>query len=287
MLEQKLDTVVLDKLNLPIREINLDKWKNFLNKVEKPVDEVAIGLVGKYTELPDAYKSIVESFIHAGSAHSTKVNLQYIDSTKITHENVADKLKGLNGILVAPGFGDRGVEGKITAVQYARENKIPFFGICLGMQCCVIEFARNVLGLKDATSTEFVYDTKHPVISLMDEQKEITNMGGTMRLGAYPCTVSEDSQAYAAYGSTNVSERHRHRYELNNHYLDQFVKAGLIPTGINPQSSLVEIVEIKDHPWFVGVQFHPEYKSTVVNPHPLFVAFVEAALKDKQTRKQA
>ena len=276
MLNQKLDLVVLDKLRLPDNgEPDLKAWIEFVEKVKHPQKKVNIALVGKYTELPDAYKSIVESFIHAGAA---KVKLQYVNSEKITKENIAAQLKGMCGILVAPGFGHRGIEGKIEAVRYAREQKIPFFGICLGMQCSVIEFARNVLGYADANSTE-MDSTTHPVIDLMEEQKGVTEKGGTMRLGGYPCALQKGTKVYAAYGKAEIVERHRHRYEFNNDYLDEFVQAGLKPVGVNPDTNLVEIVELENHPWFIGVQYHPEYKSTALHPHPLFVSFVKAAEK--------
>lgn len=277
MLQQKLDTVVLDKLQLPSDgEPDLKAWIEFVEKVKHPQKKISIALVGKYTELPDTYKSIAESFIHAGAANHTKVKLQYINSEKLTPENIANQLKGMCGILIAPGFGHRGVEGKILAVEYARINKIPFFGICLGMQCCVIEFARHVLHYEDANSTE-MGSTTHPVIDLMEEQKGITEKGGTMRLGGYPCTLQKGSKAYAAYGKREIVERHRHRYELNNDYLEEFTRAGLKPVGINPETNLVEAVELEGHPWFIGVQYHPEYKSTALHPHPLFVSFVKAA----------
>ncbi len=279
MLNQKLDLVVLDKLRLPDNgEPDLKAWIEFVEKVKHPQKKVNIALVGKYTELPDAYKSIVESFIHAGAANHTKVKLQYVNSEKITKENIAAQLKGMCGILVAPGFGHRGIEGKIEAVRYAREQKIPFFGICLGMQCSVIEFARNVLGYADANSTE-LDRTTHPVIDLMEEQKGVTEKGGTMRLGGYPCALQKGTKVYAAYGKAEIVERHRHRYEFNNDYLDEFVQAGLKPVGVNPDTNLVEIVELENHPWFIGVQYHPEYKSTALHPHPLFVSFVKAAEK--------
>ncbi|MDD3108296.1 MAG: CTP synthase [Alistipes sp.] len=277
MLRQKLDSVILNKLQLSAEgEPDLQAWIEFVEKVKHPAKQVNIALVGKYTELPDAYKSIVESFIHAGAANHTKVKLQYVNSEKITHENISTLLQGMCGILVAPGFGHRGVEGKIIAVEYARTQKIPFLGICLGMQCCVIEFARNVLGYADANSTEMA-STTHPVIDLMEEQKGVTEKGGTMRLGGYPCVLQKGSKAYDAYGKSEIVERHRHRYEFNNDFLDDFVRAGLRPVGINPDTNLVEVVEMEDHPWFIGVQYHPEYKSTVLHPHPLFVAFVKAA----------
>ena len=284
MLAQQLDVVAMQKLHLPIREINLDKWKVFLERVKNPKKKVTIGLVGKYTELPDAYKSISEAFIHAGASNDARVNLKYIDSTKITPENLED-LKDLKGILVAPGFGDRGIEGKITAIKYARENNIPFLGICLGMQCSVIEYSRNVLGLKDAISSEFDSPSKNCVIDLMNEQKEITNMGGTMRLGSYDCKLTKGSKVYEAYGKENISERHRHRYEFNSEYRDALEKKGMTAVGINPISELVEVVEVPSHRWFVGVQYHPEYKSTAVNPHPLFVAFVKASLEYDKDNK--
>ncbi len=277
MLHQKLDTVVLNKLQLPSDgEPDLKAWIEFVEKVKHPQKKINIALVGKYTELPDTYKSIAESFIHAGAANHTKVKLQYINSEKLTPENIATQLKGMCGILIAPGFGHRGVEGKILAVEYARVNKIPFLGICLGMQCCVIEFARHVLHYEDANSTE-MGSTTHPVIDLMEEQKGITEKGGTMRLGGYPCVLQKGSKAYAAYGKREIVERHRHRYELNNDYLEEFARAGLKPVGINPETNLVEVVELDGHPWFIGVQYHPEYKSTALHPHPLFVSFVKAA----------
>ena len=283
MLNQKLDIVALDKLQLPHEgEPDLAQWIEFVDKVKHPNNLVHIALVGKYTELPDAYKSIVESFVHAGAANHTKVKLHYVNSEKITPENIAAQLKGMCGILVAPGFGHRGIEGKITAVKYARENGIPFFGICLGMQCAVVEFARHTLGYADANSTE-MENTTHPVIDLMEEQKGVTEKGGTMRLGGYPCTLTKGSKAAKAYGKTQIIERHRHRYEFNNDYLDEFTKAGLKPVGINPDTNLVEVVELENHPWFIGVQYHPEYKSTVQNPHPLFVSFVKAATDYCQT----
>lgn len=285
MLREQLDKTVLAKLKLSTKnEPNLDLWKTFLGRLKNPTDEINIGLVGKYVELPDAYKSIIEAFIHAGSSNETKVKVKYIAAESITTENVSDKLKGLDGVLVAPGFGERGMEGKINSIQYVRENKIPFFGICLGMQCAVIEFGRNVLGLKGANSFEMDENTPHPVINLMEEQKNIKNMGGTMRLGAYDCEIKKGTKAYAIYGKSKITERHRHRYEFNNEYLKDYEQAGMIASGINPQTGLVEIVELKDHPFFVAGQFHPELKSTVVNPHPLFVSFVAAALAYKKSK---
>ena len=281
MYEQHLDTVVLQRLGLTVddTEPDLTVWRGFVDKIKNPKHTVNIALVGKYTELPDAYKSISESFIHAGAMNDCKVKLHYVNSEKITRENVAETLAGMSGILVAPGFGNRGIEGKIETVRYARENKIPFFGICLGMQCAVIEFARNVLGLENANSSEMESATKYPVIDLMEDQKGVTAKGGTMRLGGYACTLAEDSHAAAAYGTTNIIERHRHRYEFNSDYREMFEHAGMKAVGVNPDTNLVEVVEIADHPWFVGTQYHPEYKSTVERPAPLFVAFVAEAMK--------
>ncbi len=279
MQAEELDTVVLEKLGLSKKQApKLENWKAFLDRLKNPQHTVKIGLVGKYVELKDAYKSISEAFIHAGVANETKVELSWIHSESFTEENAAQALQGLDGILVAPGFGSRGIDGKIAAVQYARTNNIPFLGICLGMQIAVIEFARNVLGLSDAHSTEMSEQTKAPVISMMEEQKLISNMGGTMRLGAYKCELKPNSNAAKAYQTINITERHRHRYEFNNDYLEQYEAQGMIATGKNPETGLVEVVEIPNHPWFVGVQFHPEYKSTVDAPHPLFVGFVKAAL---------
>jgi len=282
MEKEKLDQVVLQKLGLPFdKEVEMSKWKEFVHKLYNPKKEVSIGLVGKYIELKDSYKSIAEGFIHAGVANDCKVNLQWIHSENLNEANVKEKLAGLSGILVAPGFGHRGIDGKIAAIRFARENNVPFFGICLGMQCAVIEFARNVLGLAGAHSTEMDAATPHPVIDLLEAQKKVTHKGGTMRLGAYPCVISEGSAAADIYKKPTIYERHRHRYEFNNEYLRDFEQKGMIATGINPEGGLVEIVEIKSHPFFIGVQFHPEYKSTVENPHPLFVGFVNAALKVK------
>ena len=248
------------------------------------VEEVKIGLIGKYVELPDAYKSIAEAFIHAGAVNECKVDLKWISSETIDKENCHSVLGKLDGILVAPGFGERGIPGKIEAARYARENLVPFFGICLGMQCAVIEFARNVLNIKKASSTEVEEKTKEPVIDLMEEQKKVTDMGGTMRLGAYPCQLQKGSRAHGVYGKLKISERHRHRYEFNNKYLKKMEAAGLKASGINPETGLVEVVELEHHPWFIGTQYHPELKSTVLNPHPLFLKFVEAALDNKKLR---
>ena len=280
MHDQHLDEVVLQKLDLPAdKEPDMTAWNALVDKIKHPSKKIEIALVGKYTELPDAYKSICESFVHAGAVNDCKVKLRYVNSEKITPETVAEKLGKMSGILVAPGFGNRGIEGKIVAVRYARENNIPFLGICLGMQCAVIEFARHVMGLSDANSSEMEQATAHPVIDLMEEQKGVTAKGGTMRLGAYPCALKKGSKVAAAYGKLNISERHRHRYEFNNDYLEQFEAAGMQAVGINPDTGLVEVVEVANHPWFVGTQYHPEYKSTVLKPSPLFVAFVGAALK--------
>ncbi len=278
MHEQHLDEVVLDKLNLHSeQEPDMEAWKRFVERVKHPAKKIDIALVGKYTELPDAYKSISESFIHAGAVNDCKVKLHYVNSEKVTMENAAELMGDMAGILVAPGFGNRGIEGKINAVRFARENNIPFLGICLGMQCAVIEFARNVLGLADANSSE-MEATPHPVIDLMEEQKGVTAKGGTMRLGAYPCHLREGSKVAEAYGSTSISERHRHRYEFNSDYVAQFEAAGMQTVGVNPETNLVEVVEVDNHPWFVGTQYHPEYRSTVEAPSPLFVGFVKAAL---------
>jgi CTP synthase len=280
MLEEQLDQTVLRKLELPIsEEPPLTEWREFLKRLKNPKHSIRIGLVGKYVELPDAYKSISESFIHSGAMNECEVDVVYIHSEDITNENVNEKLTGLKGILVAPGFGSRGIEGKILTAKYARENNIPFFGICLGMQCAVIEFARNVLHLDGAHSTEFNHKTRYPVIDLMEEQKSVIDKGGTMRLGGYKCTITKDSLAYKIYGKTDIIERHRHRYEFNDRFYDDFKNNGMVPSGTNPESNLVEIIEIPDHKWFIGVQFHPEYSSTVVNPHPLFVNFIKACIE--------
>jgi CTP synthase len=279
MLEQGLDRTVLKKMSLPVeKEPSLSEWREFLKKLKNPRHFIKVGLIGKYVELPDAYKSIAESFIHSGAMNECEVEVEYIHSEDITENNVEERLKNLNGIIVAPGFGSRGIEGKLLTVQYARENNLPFLGICLGMQCAVIEFARNVLGMDGANSTEMNHKTRYPVIDLMEEQKSVIDKGGTMRLGGYKCIISKKSRAYDAYGRTEVVERHRHRYEFNDKYFDDFKNKGMIPVGINPESNLVEIMEIPGHKWFVGVQFHPEYSSTVINPHPLFVHFVRACI---------
>ncbi|WP_353182795.1 CTP synthase [Parapedobacter lycopersici] len=287
MLKEQLDKTVLTKLKLSTKnDPDLASWKAFLGKLKNPTEEITIGLVGKYVELPDAYKSINEAFIHAGAVNECKVRVKSIAAESINPDNVAEKLKKLSGVLVAPGFGERGLDGKLVAIRYIRENHIPFFGICLGMQCAVIEFGRNVMGLKNANSYEMDQQTKHPVIALMEAQKKVTDMGGTMRLGAYDCEIKKGTKAAAIYGKAKISERHRHRYEFNNKYLDQYEKAGMIASGINPENNLVEIVELKDHPFFVAGQFHPELKSTVANPHPLFVSFVAASLAYHKEKKQ-
>ncbi|HTH57389.1 MAG TPA: CTP synthase [Cyclobacteriaceae bacterium] len=282
MKKEKLDERVLSKLKMTSKhEPELEQWKAFLGKLKNPVNEVTIGLVGKYVSLPDAYKSIAEAFNHAGSQNDCKVNVKWISSEDINKETVKETLGGLDGVLVAPGFGERGLEGKIETVRYVREHKIPFLGICLGMQMAVVEFARHVLKL-DASTTELHPKTKHPVIDLMEEQKKITTKGGTMRLGAYTCKLKKGSKVQHVYGDGLIHERHRHRYEFNNKYLDQMEEAGMKAVGINPDSGLVEVIELKDHPWFIGVQYHPELRSTVLNPHPLFVGFVEAAMDQKK-----
>jgi CTP synthase len=288
MQEEELDKVVLDKLNLPYKEEpKLTDWRGFLSKLKNPKHEITIGLIGKYIELKDSYKSIAEAIIHAGASNETQVNVKWIHSEDVNDENAKSILGDLDAVLVAPGFGERGIEGKISTVKFARENKIPFLGICLGMQCAVIEFGRNVLGLTDAHSSEMYPDTPFPVIYLMEDQKDITNKGGTMRLGAYPCKIEKSSNAFNAYQSEDIKERHRHRFEFNNKYLADYEKNGMKATGLNPEKNLVEIVEIENHPWFVGVQFHPEYKSTVTNPHPLFVDFIKASVKIKESELTA
>jgi CTP synthase len=283
MLEEGLDVVALKKLDLPKKAApDLKNWNTFLKRLKNPKHTVNIGLVGKYVEMQDCYKSILEAFIHAGAANETKVNVISLHSEYIDAMNVNEKLGGLDAVLVAPGFGERGIEGKIETVRYVRENKIPFFGICLGMQMSVIEYSRNVLGLSDANSTEMNDTTSNPVVNLMEEQKTVTDKGGTMRLGAWNCDIKAGTLAHKIYGTTSISERHRHRYEFNSAYVSQLEKAGLKASGTNPQTGLVEIVEIEDHPFFIGVQYHPEYKSTVANPHPIFVNFVAAAVQAKK-----
>ncbi|MCF6185351.1 MAG: CTP synthase [Bacteroidales bacterium] len=280
MQKEKLDEVVLSKFNLKIKEApSLKKWRKIVNTIKNADQKVKIALVGKYVELPDAYKSINEALIHAGAHLNLKPEIQFIHSEKLENENISEILASFDGVLVAPGFGHRGIEGKIDAVRFVREHNIPFLGICLGLQCAVIEFARNVLNMKDANSTEMHQNTPFPVIDLMEEQKSVINLGGTMRLGSYDCILSKKSKLYPEYGKTNLKERHRHRYEFNNKYFKKFEDAGMKATGINPDSDLVEIFEIPEHKWFTGVQFHPEYKSTVLNPHPVFISFLNACKK--------
>jgi CTP synthase len=283
MQKEKLDQVVLKKLHMPFEtEPDLDNWKRFITRFKNPKNKVKIALVGKYVELQDAYKSILEALVHSGVSNECVVEVISLHSEEMDDSNAREQLQNVQGIIVAPGFGRRGLGGKIAAIKYARENNVPFFGICLGMQCSVIEFGRNVLGFEDANSSEMDSKTSHAVIDMMEEQKAITNLGGTMRLGAYTCHLKEGSLAHQIYGRTEISERHRHRYEFNNQFLSQYEEAGMIATGTNPASGLVEIVEIPTHPFFIGVQFHPEYKSTVANPHPIFVHFVKAAIKEQQ-----
>jgi len=278
MMREKLDLICLKKLNITqFNEPELARWKEFLDKLKYPKSKVSIGLIGKYIELQDAYKSILEAFVHAGAINECTVEIINIHSEFIIEENAEEKLGLLDGLLVAPGFGNRGIDGKIVAVKYAREHNLPFFGICLGMQMSVIEFGRNVLHLEGAHSTEMEANNPHPVIDLMEVQKQITVKGGTMRLGSYPCSIMEGSLAHSIYGTTLINERHRHRWEFNNAYAKQYESAGFIPSGKNIESDLVEIVELQNHPFFIGVQFHPELKSTVENPHPLFIHFIKAA----------
>ena len=286
MLEEGLDKVVLEKLNLKSTKPDIEQWNQFVHRHKNPKTEVTIGLIGKYVELQDSYKSILEAFIHAGAENEVKVNVESVHSEYINKDNAKLKLGHLDGVLVAPGFGERGIDGKIDAVQYVRENNVPFLGICLGMQMAVIEFARNVLGITDAASTEMDASTNNPVIDLMEEQKNITDKGGTMRLGAWACNLKMGSAVRDIYKAESISERHRHRYEFNGDYKERIEAAGMIATGLNPDTGLVEIIEIPDHPWFIGVQYHPEYKSTVANPHPLFVAFVKASLNHMKKKKK-
>ncbi len=286
MKDEKLDEVVLKKVgvNLDSAPIaDLSNWNDFLYRYKNPEKTMKIGLIGKYVELKDSYKSIAEALDHAGAELKTGIELYWIHSEQINEVNVSEKLGHLDGILVAPGFGSRGIDGKLDAIKYARTNDVPFFGICLGMQCAVVEFARNVLGLTEAHSSEIKEYTLHPVIDLMTEQKTITDMGGTMRLGAYPCDLKEGSKAREIYGVDSVEERHRHRYEFNEAYREQFENSGMIASGINPANGLVEIIEIPEHPYFVATQFHPEYASTVLAPHPLFIAFLDACVNKEIT----
>lgn len=274
---------LLKKLNMEVAKVESDTWTKFVKRIKNPQHEVKIALVGKYVKYPDSYKSIIEAFVHAGSINNCKVKLELIDSEELNAKTVKTKLKKYEGLLIGPGFGSRGIEGKIEAIRYARENSIPYFGICLGMQCAVIEFARNVVGLKNANSSEFVKNNES-VIDLMEEQKEVKEKGGTMRLGAYPCDLKKGSLAHKAYAEDSISERHRHRYELNNAFREQLAAAGMIMSGTSPDDRLVEIIELPGHPWFLGVQFHPELKSRAVTGHPLFISFVKAVLKQKLSK---
>lgn len=282
MQDEGLDSRVIEKLNLPAKNADLVQWKQFVDKIKQPKTDTTIALVGKYVEHHDAYKSIVEALIHGGAVNDSSISIKWIQSDYVNDENVEDMLAGVSGVLVAPGFGDRGIDGKLSAVKYARENDIPFFGICLGMQCAVIEFARNCANMKGANSAEFDESTPYPVIDFMPDQREITEKGGTMRLGQYECKLTEGTNARTAYGEELINERHRHRFELNNELRETLKQNGLIVSGVNPERDLVEIIEIENHPWFVGVQFHPELKSTVNEPHPLFVSFVKASLLYKE-----
>ncbi|HKJ44487.1 MAG TPA: CTP synthase [Balneolales bacterium] len=287
MKEEGLDRRVIDKLDLKAEEPELDSWVDFVKAVLNPSQKIKIALVGKYVEHHDAYKSIYEAFIHSGAVNGCNVEIDWIQSEELTNNNISKKLKGVSGVLVAPGFGERGAEGKVAAVKYARTNKIPFFGICLGMQCAVVEFARNVCGWDNANSTEFDKDSPYPIIDLMPDQRDICDMGGTMRLGLYNCRLKEDSKAHEAYGLEEIKERHRHRYEVNNSLRYKLTEEGMSFTGFNPEKDLVEIIELPNHPWFVGVQFHPELRSTVNRPHPLFVNFVKACLEYAKEKKLA
>ncbi len=282
--KSKLDEIVLNKFNLPLNVLEINTWKNFVQRIKTPKHEVKIALIGKYTKYRDSYKSILEAFVHSGSINNARVNLELIDSETITPENIAEKLEGVEGILVGPGFGNRGIEGKITAIQYVRENKIPYFGICLGMQTAVIEFSRNVCGIADANSGEFDKVGENLVIDLMEEQRNIKAKGGTQRLGAYPCVLKKGTMAAKAYNAIEIEERHRHRYEVNNKFRQILEDNGLILSGLSPDGELVEMIEIKDHPWFVGCQFHPELKSRAVTGHPLFIDFIKTILKIKKEK---
>ena len=279
MQKEGLDRRVIEKLELETGEPELERWINFVERVKHPEHEITIGLIGKYVEHHDAYKSIVEALIHGGAENNCRVNIKWIQSDFLSEENIKSRLEGVSGVLVAPGFGGRGIDGKLAAAKYARTNQIPFFGICLGMQCAVIEFARNICGLEEANSTEFDEATPYPVIDLMPDQRDLENKGGTMRLGKYECRLTEGSKSRQAYDTTLVDERHRHRFELNNNFRDKLAENGIVIAGVNPERDLVEIIELEDHPWFVGVQFHPELRSTVYDPHPLFCAFVNKSLK--------
>ena len=284
LVEHGLDVLICEKLHLNAGPLQMDDYRALIHRIRNPQNEVTIAVVGKYIEQQDAYKSIYESLDHAGFAHSTQINVRRIEAEDLERQGPEILLKGVDGILVPGGFGMRGIEGKIQAIQFARECEIPFFGICLGMQCAVIEFARNVLGLKDANSTEFSNETQHPVICLLEDQKGIRRKGGTMRLGAQPCVITPDTHTAEAYGKGEISERHRHRYEFNPEYRNEFVDAGLMVAGTSPDGGLVEIVELTGHPWFVAVQYHPEFKSQPHNAHPLFRSFIAAALQRHQHR---
>ncbi|MFQ5648326.1 MAG: CTP synthase [bacterium] len=283
--EEGVGDLIVQKLALRTDELDLSRWQVFVTRVLNPEQEVTIAICGKYVELRDSYKSIIESFVHAGAAHSARVNLKWIDSEEIESSGIGNLFDGISGILIPGGFGNRGIEGKIETARFARLNKIPFLGICLGMQCAIIEFARNVCGMDDANGVEFSSQTEFPVIDIMEEQKNLANLGGTMRLGAYVCKIEPGTMTFDIYGKDQITERHRHRYEVNNLYVDEFEKGGLIATGINPDTKLVEAVELKGHPWFVGVQFHPELRSRVLEPHPLFREFVKAALEHQAVKK--
>jgi CTP synthase len=284
LVEHKLDELIIEKLGLEAGPLQLDDYRDLIHRIRNPRHEVKIAVVGKYIDHRDAYKSIYESLDHAGFHHSTRVIAKRVEAEDLERQGADNLLQGVDGVLVPGGFGMRGIEGKIQAVKYARENHIPYFGICLGMQCAVIEFARNVMGLTDANSSEFQADTQHPVICLLEEQQGVETKGGTMRLGSQPCVLAEGSRSLAAYGTAEVHERHRHRYEFNPEYREQYVHAGMIPVGTSPDGTLVEVVEVSDHPWYVAVQYHPEFKSQPYKPHPLFKGFVGAALAQHQKR---
>jgi CTP synthase len=286
MHEEGLDDIVVDYLNLKNGKTDLSEWQSLVERIRRVENKIKIGLVGKYVQLPDAYLSVVEALKHGGYYNNTDVEIVWVDAETVSQEEVERQLASVDGILVPGGFGIRGIEGKIHAVRFARENKVPFLGVCLGLQCAVVEFARNVVGLENANSSEFDPETPDPVIDLLPEQKTVEDMGGTMRLGSYPCKIKEGSYALQAYGTTDIEERHRHRYEVNSEYIDALVKAGLVLSGLSPDGRLVEIVEIKDHPWFVGTQFHPEFKSRPTRPQPLFRDFVGAALKYNLDRER-
>ncbi len=285
--KNKVDEIIIRKMNLPESSPDLETWNKFVQRIKKPRHEVTVGLVGKYTKYQDSYKSILEAFIHAGSVNNARVNIELINSEQITSENVKQVLKGIDGVLVGPGFGHRGIEGKINTIEFLRKKKIPFFGICLGLQCAVIEFARNVCSLEDANSHEFDENARFKVVDLMDEQRKIKDKGGTMRLGAWPAVLEKGSLAQKAYKSEEISERHRHRYEISNRYRSILEENGMKMSGLSPDRKLVEIIELPDHPWFLGTQFHPELKSRAVTGHPLFISFIKGVLKTKKEREEA